>query len=173
MHKPTEPQTQPMPDQADALQLQREEALPATQNTRRLSLCALRKVVAWSPEPLPKPAVDDELTELPVVERAAETLRYSALRLEYAVSPSGALREWTKLVLRVAAAIAVPCVLLVPAVTYFLGGFAQWTTFLRAAAINLVVTVAALIAFVLLLTVLIGIIRSAVRSRQRDQTLRT
>lgn len=108
------------------------------------------------------------LTELPAVERVAETLRYSALGLEYAISPSGALREWTKLVPRIAVAVAVPCVVLVPTVTYFLGGFAQWTAFLCAAAINLAATVAALIAFVLLLTVLVGIIRCAAKSGQRD-----
>ena len=169
MHRPTENEKQTEPQFPDAgLPQPRGKVSPVLRSMYRRPLLALRNLIAWSPAPLPEPVVDADLAELPVVERVAETLRYSALRLEYAISRDGFLREWTKLVLRIAVVVAVPCVLLVPALTYFLGGLAQWTAFLRAAAVDLVTTIAALIALVLLFGVFIGITRNAARCSQRD-----
>jgi hypothetical protein len=49
------------------------------------------------------PGIDPELTRLGAIERTAETLRYSALRAEHWLSPTGLLREWLRRILRLAA----------------------------------------------------------------------
>jgi hypothetical protein len=139
--------------------------LPATQRVH-VSLGVLREAIRWQPCPLEKPTVHEDLPHMSHVERSAEALRYQMLRLEFALSPDGGMREWLKLVLRMAIVAGAPCLLIVPIVTYFLSGFAAWTSFLRAAAINLVVTVAALIALVLLLMIFASILGAAVRRRR-------
>lgn len=54
----------------------------------------------WDPQPLEPPETGEALdSENPAV-RSAEVCRYSAAKTEYAVSPDGVLREWTRLVVR-------------------------------------------------------------------------
>ncbi|TLD71663.1 hypothetical protein FEM03_05865 [Phragmitibacter flavus] len=84
----------------------------------------------WSPQPLPPPRVDVELSKLSLLERAAEVLRYMFTKAEYWVSPGGALREWVKLNLRLGLLIAIPAVLVAPVVTLFLGQLSAWVTHL-------------------------------------------
>ena len=126
----------------------------------------MRETLNWHPEPIEKPQIDTSLPSLSHIERAAETLRYWMLRTEYAISPSGVLREWLQFTLWTAIVIGAPCVLVVPVVTYLLASFATWTAFLAAAAINLAKTAAALIAFVVLLMLLVSIVRSACKRRR-------
>lgn len=75
--------------------------------------------------PLDLPRPDPDIARMGCVERSAEALRYALLRLEYFVSPDGMLRRWNRLVLRLAAFLAVPALVLVPLTLLFLEGVAD------------------------------------------------
>ncbi|WP_050025390.1 hypothetical protein [Verrucomicrobium sp. BvORR034] len=84
----------------------------------------------WSPQPLPTPRVDPELSQFSGVERSAEVFRYNFRLAEYWLSPGGFMREWIRLNVRIALALLVPSVLVVPLVTYTLQQFSVWTELL-------------------------------------------
>ena len=114
---------------------------------------------AARPVPLDRPQVDRHLTELSAIERAAEVLRFSAYRLEYALSPGGHLRAWFKLNLLLALLLAIPTVLVMPVVTLFLGTVATWSQYLLTAAVNILLALIAGTASVALATLLFFLIR--------------
>jgi hypothetical protein len=101
---------------------------------------------AWRPESLPAPQLADDVTSLPAVERTAEILRYRLLRLEYALSPTGMLRAWFKLMFKTAVVIGIPVMLLGPLLIVILAGIAVMTESLAHICINLLKAVAAIVA---------------------------
>jgi hypothetical protein len=84
----------------------------------------------WNPQPLPVPAIDPDLEELPVFERITEVLRYQLLQIEYGLSNRGGLREWARVVMVLSLILAIPAVLVVPLVTVFLTAAVSWTAML-------------------------------------------
>jgi len=84
----------------------------------------------WNPQPLPVPAIDPDLEELPVFERITEVLRYQLLHIEYGLSSRGGLREWVRVVMVLSLVLAMPAILLVPLVTVFLTAAVSWTAML-------------------------------------------
>ena len=76
----------------------------------------LRKWITqnWHPAKVEAPKVDPALPILNEVQRSAEVFRYSVLRTEYWLSPSGTLREWIRLNLMVALIIGTPALVVVP-----------------------------------------------------------
>ena len=96
-----------------------------------------RTPLAWSPRPLAIPQVDPGLTSLPAVVRAAEVLRYSAAKFEYWLSPGGHLREVSRLSTLLAAALAIPVLMVMPLVTLFLTQVAGWMDLLVKILLNL------------------------------------
>lgn len=126
-------------------------------------LAALRK--AWRPVPPAPPYLDPNLTELPAITRIAESLRYSILDLEQAISPNGSLRAWVQLNVLVALVLAVPAFLVVPIVTLILSGFVTWSDFIARIAVNLLTAAAAIFGAVLVL-VLTGRVIEAERKRR-------
>lgn len=107
---------------------------------------------AWQPVPIQAPEVDPDLTALSPIERSAEVLRYKFLQLEYALSPSGALRGWLKLNLLLCLLLAIPAVFIVPILTAVLSAFETWTALLHAAARNLFYALLYLLGIIILLT---------------------
>jgi hypothetical protein len=73
------------------------------------------------------PGIDPELTRLGAIERTAETLRYSALRAEHWLSPTGLLREWLRRILQLAVAVVVPVLVFAPVITALLKRLAAWS----------------------------------------------
>jgi len=95
---------------------------------------------AWQPQPLVRPIVDPDLTSLSPIERSAEVLRYQLLKVEYALSAGGSLREWLKLNLRIAvvlAILAIPIGILCSLVSFILGEVAAWSALLLATVLNI------------------------------------
>lgn len=110
-------------------------------------------LAAWRPSPVSEPSLDPNTSGLPAIERVAEILRYNVLAAEHAISPNGGLRAWLKLNVLAAAVIFIPAMILVPAVTYLLSGFADWAHFLSKIAIGLLITALALVGGILTLVV--------------------
>ena len=93
----------------------------------------------WHPAPVGAPKVDPELPVLNDVQRSAEVLRYSLLKTEYWLSPSGTLREWLRLNTVVALILGIPALFVVPLVTWLLSEFVMWSELLVQIAKNLAV----------------------------------
>ena len=92
------------------------------------------KPVLCKPEPIAKPSVSRSFLNMGPLERAAEVLRYSALKTEHWLSPKGRLREWMRLNILAALLIGIPALIIVPILTFLLGQFATWMLFLAQAA---------------------------------------
>lgn len=129
-------------------------------------LAALRR--SWRPFPPAPPRLDPNLPDLPALTRIAETLRYSILELEQAVSPNGGLRAWVQLNVLVALVLAVPAFLVIPVVTLILSGFATWSDFLARIGTNLLIFSAAIFGAVLIL-VFTGRVIESERIRRRKR----
>jgi hypothetical protein len=84
----------------------------------------------WNPQPLPVPAIDPDLEELPVFERITEVLRYQLMQIEYGLSNRGGLREWARVVIVFSLVLAIPSALVVPLVAVFLSAAVSWTAML-------------------------------------------
>jgi hypothetical protein len=118
---------------------------------------------AWNPQPLPVPQVDPDLPHLSFVERCAEVMRYNLLRLEYALSAGGTLREFLKFNCRMAAAMVIPSVFIGGALTIALSMLVSASNLLLAFVTNILMTLLTLIAIVAICSAVLFLIR---RGRQ-------
>ena len=109
-------------------------------------------ILRWAPRPLREPTLDPDFQRMSTFERVAEALRYQAARLEYSLSPSGALREWLKLNIRLFLFLAIPAVFLVPIGTAIFAGIAEIAVFIRITAVNALFTLLAILAIAFVLS---------------------
>ncbi|MCX6980703.1 MAG: hypothetical protein NTV08_08125 [Verrucomicrobia bacterium] len=114
---------------------------------------------SWQPQPISPPTVDPDLPHLSPIERSSEVLRFQLLRLEYALSSGGTLREYLKFNLRLAAVLAIPAFLVAPIITFALGQVAAWSAFLLATVVNFLLTLLALIAIAAILSGVLFVVR--------------
>ncbi|HPT26861.1 MAG TPA: hypothetical protein PLZ95_10615 [Bryobacteraceae bacterium] len=115
---------------------------------------------ALRPLPVPAPTVDSGLARLGFMPRSAEVVRFQMLRLEHAISPSGAIRCWLKLNLLLGLGLAIPAVLLVPTATAILAAFANWSAYVAAVALNLLLALVYAILIAAILSAVVGMARS-------------
>lgn len=85
-----------------------------------------RMKVRWNPQPIEEPTVDPELPKLTGLARAAESLKYAALKTEHWLCPGGKLREWARVNGKLSALLAVPAILVLPLITFVLWQIAVW-----------------------------------------------
>lgn len=111
------------------------------------------------PDPVEEPKVHPGLIGMHALERAVEVSRYSVLRLEWWLSPGGALREWLRFNLLLGMVLTIPALLVVPVITYVLGQFATWTALLVQIARNLIVFPLFVIIGIALVSALLTILR--------------
>jgi hypothetical protein len=111
----------------------------------------------WKPTPIDLPQVDQSVSELPPIERSAEVIRYSVLKMEHWISPQGRLREWLRFNLAAALFIGIPALFVVPVVTFLLWSFVTWADCLAMAAWNLVRFVGSVIAAIALITAALAV----------------
>ena len=134
----------------------------------------LKKVFTqhWRPKPLSAPVVDTELPHLSGIERAAEVMRFILRKLEHWMSPSGRLREFTKMNARLAFAIAVPVILVAPLVTLALEQLKGWVTLMTSTVSSFILFPLSVLLCILLVCGMIYISRCIfemrVRSNRRD-----
>ena len=121
------------------------------------------KPVLRKPEPIEKPKVNRSLLRMNPLERAAEVLRYSALKTEHWLSPNGRLREWMRLNILAALFIGIPALIIVPIFTFLLGQFATWMLFLAQAAKCFVIIVGYLLLAVATISAAVMILNSKSR----------
>ncbi len=76
---------------------------------------------------IPQPRIERHLTSLPVLERAAEVLRFSAARLEHWLSPGGGLRTALRRGLLLWCLLVIVGLLVAPMVTLVLGQIVAWS----------------------------------------------
>ena len=107
-----------------------------TQRTESLHAKLTRTL--WQPKSPPKLTIDPDLVKLPWQVRSAEVIRYFLLSVEHWISPSGWLREWIRLNVRIAVTVAATALLVVPAVSALLTGLADWTFYAEEAVGNTV-----------------------------------
>jgi len=119
---------------------------------------------AWNPRPVDRPEPDPELTGHAFLTRAAEVLRYHMLMLEYSLSRGGGLRAWFKLNLLLGLVLAVPGILVVPAVTLVLSGLASWSALLLLTLRNLAF---AMLWGILCLVIIVTFVFAAGQTRNR------
>ena len=86
------------------------------------------------------------------IPRITEVCRYSLAKLEYSLSSGDGLRAWFKLNLLLALMIAIPALLVMPAITLVLSTFATWTDFFVVAATNIFWATLAIVATAALIT---------------------
>lgn len=103
---------------------------------------------AWDPRPVGRPELDPRFYDLSALERAAETIRFHAALAEYRLSPAGVLRSWLAVCLRLALALTVPAVLLLPPLILAAGGIAELAVLLNTAGRSLLEAVLAVTAAV-------------------------
>lgn len=103
---------------------------------------------ALKPVQISAPVIDHGLNEMAAFERITEVCRYQLLRLEYAVSCGGGLRDWLRMNMLVAMVVLIPALVVVPVLTMLAGSFATLTAYLLQASVNLFFTVVGLIATV-------------------------
>lgn len=113
--------------------------------------------------------VDRDLPKLTAVERAAEVMRFTFSRLEYALSPLGHLREFVKLNFRVAFAIAIPALLVAPLVTLALNQFKTWIAMLTETMSSFVLFPLSVVLSIILVCGMVYIGRSILEMRMRSQ----
>ena len=123
----------------------------------------------WRPKPLPSPEVDHELAHLTGIERAAEVCRFILNKLEYALSPLGHLREFIKLNIRLAIAIAIPVFMVAPLVTMALEQMKAWIALLTQTMSSFVLFPLSVVLCILLVCGMIYIGRSFMMMHMRSQ----
>ena len=79
----------------------------------------------WTPGQLSRPVIDRSLVQLDWPVRIVEVIRFSALHLEYWVSPGGFIREWIRWNLFIALIFGASSVLLIPPMASLLAGGAE------------------------------------------------
>ena len=84
-----------------------------------------RLLTGFDPQPIAPPHLDPNLLTEPSITRAAGILHHQLHRIEYGLSPGGALRAWIKLCLRIAVVIGVPALILLPilSILFYLAGW--------------------------------------------------
>jgi len=126
----------------------------------------------WRPRPVPSPLVDHELPHLSGIERAAEVFRFILTKLEHGLSPSGHLREFTKMNARIAIAIAIPVMMVAPLVTLGLAQVKGWVAILTSTMSSFVMFPLSVLLCILLVCGMIyigrAILEMRVRSSRRD-----
>ena len=75
--------------------------------------------------PLKKPIIDDDLEDLPILERVTESLKYNIQSIEYSISPRGGLRQYLKFNISVFLLIGIPLFLFLPLFSYFMNSIAH------------------------------------------------
>ena len=123
----------------------------------------------WEPKPLEPPVIDAELEKLTPVERSTEALRHFVLSLEYWLSPKGALRAWIRFNLRLAAVLAVPCLLVVPLVTFALRQIRAWVEQVVQSTSSFIMFPLSALLIVGLISALLALSRSLLRQRQMQR----
>jgi len=113
--------------------------------------------------------VDHELPKLTAIERAAEVMRFTFSRLEYALSPLGHLREFVKLNFRLALAIAIPDLLVAPLVTLAIRQFKTWVAMLTETMSSFVLFPLSVVLSIILVCGMVYIGRSILEMRMRSQ----
>jgi hypothetical protein len=111
------------------------------------------------------PVITGDLAKLPALERSAEVLRYSVLRIEYWLSPHGLLRGILRLSLTLALLLGLPTLIVGPVVLVLLEGVAAAAALLAATAANLAALSFSLIAAVIGFAVLTALIRTLSRPK--------
>ncbi len=92
------------------------------------------------------------------------------LRLEYSLSQGGGLRVWFKLNLLLGLLIAAPALLVVPAATALVSGFASWSSLLLQIAHNLAIA-SMWIAVVVLVVLTLPFVVRQVCQRTHDREM--
>lgn len=104
-----------------------DRALPLSEKTAAL----------WQPVPIKPPQIDSHLLASPALERAAEVIRYHALRAEFWIAPGGTLRALLRSCLGAFIFLAIPAVTIGPVALLLLGEAAQAAGLLAALAASL------------------------------------
>ncbi len=114
----------------------------------------------WQPKKLEEPRMNLDIQPTNRWQRSLESVRYSMLRLEYWASPNGQIREWMRLNARLAAAVGIPLILIVPLVTFLLGQLQAWLVYLTAICGKVIVFPATLLLAYVMILLIIHIIKS-------------
>jgi hypothetical protein len=132
--------------------------IPVNPNKRRHSIRDFFRR-HWNPERIEPPKVDPELEDLDPATRAAETIRFSILSLEWWLSPNGSLREWLKLNGRISSVLIIPAVLVMPIVTLIIYQVAKWMNWLTGIAGHLILFPLVALAGIIVAFIVVAILR--------------
>jgi hypothetical protein len=130
----------------------------------RIDALLQRLKLDWNPQTISAPQVDHELANLNGVQRMVESIRFFALTVEHWVSSDGVLREWLRIMLKIALVIVCPLAIFMPTVTFALWQIALWTAFLVVITKNLLLFPLTALAAITVIGVLVITLRSFVRA---------
>jgi hypothetical protein len=117
----------------------------------------------WNPQRIEQPTVDPELPRLNGLQRAVESFRYTALSLEWWLSPNGHLREWLKINGKISSVLVIPAVLIVPLVTFILWQVSKWAGWLVGITGNLILLPMAVLVAVVVVLCVTALLRATFR----------
>lgn len=95
-------------------------------------------------------------------------MRFTFSRLEYALSPLGHLREFMKLNVRLAIAMAIPALLVAPLVTLAIQQFKTWVTMITETLSSFVLFPLSVVLSIILVCGMVYIGRSVLELRMRS-----
>jgi hypothetical protein len=130
----------------------------------RIDALLQRLKLGWNPQAISAPKVDDDLGNLNGVQRTVESVRFFALTVEHWISNDGVLREWLRIMLKIALVIVCPLAIFMPTLSFALWQIAVWTAFLVVITQNLVLFPLTALAALTLIGALVITLRSLMRA---------
>jgi len=124
-----------------------------------------RSKLEWYPQPIPRPAVDQDLKNLSGPQRMVEAIRFFLHSAEYWISSDGVLREWLRIMCKVFILVTCPVLLFMPTVSFALWQIALWVAFLVAIMKSLILFPLAALVAITLCGILVIVVRSLFISR--------
>lgn len=119
----------------------------------------------WNPKPIPEPVFDPSVLNRCALERASTILAYSLLKLEFAISDQGLLREWSRLCLRLCLALSLPALLIMPAVVVMTNGILEFTTAVSLIFSNLLEIIITIVVSAIIIATVIAIVFQIIKTR--------
>jgi len=80
--------------------------------------------IPWRAVPLDPPTLNEQIESPNPIIRSAEVFRFSLLRLEFWISPTGHIRAWLRLNLFILAVVGIPAVTIAPLIVWLLSEIA-------------------------------------------------
>jgi len=127
----------------------------------------MKVLIKWDPKPVSETVIDPAIFKRSALERASCILIHTLLRLEFAISPQGVLREWARLCLRLCIMLSLPALLVMPALIVLADGILEITAAATVIFSNLLNSVINIVMSVAIIAAVIAVAAEIMKTRRR------